>query len=263
MRRSQSSSSSSDRKQKNEKSAFVSHRVRRGRACDMGGVAVGARLDADADAEERDPTDIVQAAVVRRTRVARQAQRKWWELVSRVCGRQRRTNPSVFLGSTPVLLFSAAEFGVLAGSPDSERGGRGRARPGPRRDGRGDPRHCARCPTFPQAYLCLAALASAWLVFAARPEGSRPVATRTRVGVAWATCRPRRGRGGPREEPVRPRRPQLGLSSFAFPSGHTCAACVLSGVFLFLLLDPLSRRRRRRATREGPNPGPSPRKKPT
>ena len=34
-------------------------------------------------------------------------------------------------------------------------------------------------------------------------------------------------------------RPQLGLSSFAFPSGHTCAACVLSGVFLFLLLDPL------------------------
>jgi membrane-associated phospholipid phosphatase len=34
-------------------------------------------------------------------------------------------------------------------------------------------------------------------------------------------------------------RPQFGLSSFAFPSGHACAACVLMGIFLFALLDPV------------------------
>ena len=174
-----------------------------------GGVAVGARLDADADAEERDPTDIVQAAVVRRTRVPRQAQGKWWELVSRVCGRQRRNEPIIGVprvDACPALLGGRVR-GALAGSPDSERGGRGRARPGPRRDGRGDPRHRARGVQRVSSSLSLPRRARV-RVAGVRGFRRRRLATvrdshtsGRRVGHRG----PRRGRGGPREEPVRPR----------------------------------------------------------
>ena len=152
------------------------------------------------------------------------------------------TNPSVFLGSTPVLLFSAAEFGVLSLDLPTrnvvDEGVRDLVLAATDEETRATAREVSN--VFPQAYLCLAALASAWLVFAASDgEGSRPYATRTRVGVAWATV----GIAGVAVDLAKNLfgrvRPQLGLSSFAFPSGHTCAACVLSGVFLFLLLDPL------------------------
>jgi membrane-associated phospholipid phosphatase len=148
----------------------------------------------------------------------------------------------VFLGSTPVLLFSAAEFGVLSLDLPTrnavDEGVRDLVLAATDEETRATAREVSN--VFPQAYLCLAALASAWLVFAASDgEGSRPYATRTRVGVAWATV----GLAGVAVDLAKNLfgrvRPQLGLSSFAFPSGHTCAACVLSGVFLFLLLDPL------------------------
>ena len=152
------------------------------------------------------------------------------------------TSPSAFLGSTPVLLFSAAEFGVLSLDLPTrnavDEGVRDLVLAATDEETRATAREVSN--VFPQAYLCLAALASAWLVFAASDgEGSRPYATRTRVGVAWATV----GLAGVAVDLAKNLfgrvRPQLGLSSFAFPSGHTCAACVLSGVFLFLLLDPL------------------------
>ena len=45
-------------------------------------------------------------------------------------------------------------------------------------------------------------------------------------------------------------RPQIGLSSFAFPSGHTCAASVPSGAVLFLLLDPLLATKKKTSSRD-------------
>lgn len=168
------------------------------------------------------------------------------------------TNPSVFLGSTPVLLFSAAEFGVLSLDLPTrnavDEGVRDLVLAATDEETRATAREVSN--VFPQAYLCLAALASAWLVFAASDgEGSRPYATRTRVGVAWATV----GLAGVAVDLAKNLfgrvRPQLGLSSFAFPSGHTCAACVLSGVFLFLLLDPLLASKTTSRDARGTEPG--------
>lgn len=151
------------------------------------------------------------------------------------------TSPSAFLGSTPVLLFSAAEFGVLSLDLPTrnavDEGVRDLVLAATNEETRATAREVSN--VFPQVYLCLVALASARLASSVNTKGSRPYATRTRVGVAWLTV----GLAGIAVELAKNLfgrvRPQLGLSSFAFPSGHTCAACVLSGAFLFLLLDPL------------------------
>ena len=164
------------------------------------------------------------------------------------------TNPSVFLGSTPVLLFSAAEFGVLSLDLPTrnkvDEAVRDLVLAVTNEETRATAREVSN--VFPQVYLCLAALASAWLVFAGSDgEGSEaPYATRTRVGVAWATV----GLAGIAVDLAKNVfgrvRPQIGLSSFAFPSGHTCAASVLSGAVLFLLLDPLLATKKKTSSRD-------------
>ena len=151
------------------------------------------------------------------------------------------TSPSAFLGSTPVLLFSAAEFGVLSLDLPTrnavDEGVRDLVLAATNEETRATAREVSN--VFPEVYLCLVALASARLASAACSERSRPYATRTRVGVAWAAVCVAGIAVDLAKNLFGRVRPQLGLASFAFPSGHTCAACVLSGVFLFLLLDPL------------------------
>ena len=242
MRRSQSSTSSDRKQKKREKALSSHHRVRRGRACDMaalrlvpGWTRTPMRKSGIRPISSRRPWSDGLASRGRRSGNGGNSCRASAE-------GSAETNPSVFLGSTPVLLFSAAEFGVLSLDLPTrnavDEGVRDLVLAATDEETRATAREVSN--VFPQAYLCLAALASAWLVFAASDgEGSRPYATRTRVGVAWATV----GLAGVAVDLAKNLfgrvRPQLGLSSFAFPSGHTCAACVLSGVFLFLLLDPL------------------------
>ena len=151
------------------------------------------------------------------------------------------TSPSAFLGSTPVLLFSAAEFGVLSLDLPTrnavDEGVRDLVLAATNEETRATAREVSN--VFPEVYLCLVALASARLASAACSERSRPYATRTRVGVAWAAVCVAGIAVDLAKNLFGRVRPQLGLASFAFPSGHTCAACVLSGAFLWILLDPL------------------------
>lgn len=168
------------------------------------------------------------------------------------------TNPSVFLGSTPVLLFSAAEFGVLSLDLPTrnkvDEAVRDLVLAVTNEETRATAREVSN--VFPQVYLCLAALASAWLVFAGSDgKGSQPYATRTRVAIAWTTVSLAGVAVDLTKNLFGRVRPQLGLSSFAFPSGHTCAASVLSGVFLFLLLDPLLATKMSPRDAQGTEPG--------
>ena len=235
MRRSQSSTSSDRKQKKREKALSSHHRVRRGRACDMaalrlvpGWTRTPMRKSGIRPISSRRPWSDGLASRGRRSGNGGNSCRASAE-------GSAETNPSVFLGSTPVLLFSAAEFGVLSLDLPTrnavDEGVRDLVLAATDEETRATAREVSN--VFPQAYLCLAALASAWLVFAASDgEGSRPYATRTRE---WASRGPPWASPGSRWTSRRTcsaaSRPQLGLSSFAFPSGHTCAACVLSGVF--------------------------------
>ena len=258
MRRSQSSTSSDRKQKKREKALSSHHRVRRGRACDMaalrlvpGWTRTPMRKSGIRPISSRRPWSDGLASRGRRSGNGGNSCRASAE-------GSAETNPSVFLGSTPVLLFSAAEFGVLSLDLPTrnkvDEAVRDLVLAVTNEETRATAREVSN--VFPQVYLCLAALASAWLVFAGSDgKGSQPYATRTRVAIAWTTVSLAGVAVDLTKNLFGRVRPQLGLSSFAFPSGHTCAASVLSGVFLFLLLDPLLATKMSPRDAQGTEPG--------
>ena len=200
----------------------------------------------------------VQAAVVRRKaqagtfRASRKASRNGR------CSSGRRLSCALSLGGRV--------RGALAGSPDSERGGRGvrdLVLAATDEETRATAREVSN--VFPQAYLCLAALASAWLVFAASDgEGSRPYATRTHE---WASRGPPWASPGSRWTSRRTCSAASGRNSASVlrapeRTPRARRACCPAGV-LFLLLDPprvedVVARRARDRTRDRRRENPTP-----
>jgi len=77
-------------------------------------------------------------------------------------------------------------------------------------------------------------LSTLFLLFGLTPS------VKTRLGVAWGVYISSMAAVGVLKEAfARPRPSADILHSFAFPSGHTCAANVLTGLTLFVLLDPV------------------------
>lgn len=151
-------------------------------------------------------------------------------------GEQSET-PKRRVGSVSVLLLSAGEFGVL--SLDTrfrtliDENVRNLVLASSSEEGRGVARAVSN--VFPEFSLAFVGFATALLLI------KGPVSVRPRLAISWATIGAAAIAVDVLKNHYQRTRPQLGLTSYAFPSGHTCATTVCCGLALFALLDPVTR----------------------
>tara|TARA_B110000977_G_scaffold170354_1_gene220953 strand:+ start:14915 stop:15577 length:663 start_codon:yes stop_codon:yes gene_type:complete len=133
-----------------------------------------------------------------------------------------------------VLFLSAGEFGVLSLDTTARNTVDEHVRDLVLALGTEETRAVARTVSnfFPETSLAILSISTAWLLIKGQPS------VRPRLCITWGTVFGAYASVDYFKLLFERIRPQLGLTSYAFPSGHTCAASVCFGLALFLVLEP-------------------------
>ncbi|MDA9098116.1 phosphatase PAP2 family protein [bacterium] len=154
--------------------------------------------------------------------------------VEKTDGAEPRIDKGNPLASPLVLFLSAGEFGVLSLDTTARNTVDEHVRDLVLALGTEETRAVARTVSnfFPETSLAILSISTAWLLIKGQPS------VRPRLCITWGTVFGAYASVDYFKLLFERIRPQLGLTSYAFPSGHTCAASVCFGLALFLVLEP-------------------------